>query len=66
MHSGKSKTLEDAGIYTALQEPGRYDFLRERYLMLVLRTYFVGYIENDASTTHYRRLSLDNGLLGFI
>ncbi len=38
VHSGKSKTLEDAGIFQALQEPGRYDFLRERYLKMDRKT----------------------------
>jgi LUD domain len=30
VHSGKSKTLEDAGIYQELMESDRYDFLRKR------------------------------------
>lgn len=34
VHSGKSKTLEDAGIYQELQDSGRYDFLRNRYLKM--------------------------------
>ncbi len=34
VHSGKSKTLEDAGIFQALQAYGRYDFLRNRYLKM--------------------------------
>lgn len=38
VHSGKSKTLEDAGIFQALQEPGRYDFLRERYFKMDRKT----------------------------
>ncbi len=38
VHSGKSKTLEDAGVFQALQEPGRYDFLRERYLKMDRRS----------------------------
>jgi len=32
VHSGKSKTLEDAGIFAELQDSGRYDFLRARLL----------------------------------
>lgn len=38
MHSGKSKTLEEAGVLKALQEPGRYDFLRDRYLKMDRKT----------------------------
>ena len=30
VHSGKSKTLEDAGILRALMESGHYDFVRNR------------------------------------
>jgi L-lactate utilization protein LutC len=30
VHSGKSKTLEDAGIFNEFQDSGRYDFLRTR------------------------------------
>ena len=30
VHSGKSKTLEDAGIFSEFQDSGRYDFLRTR------------------------------------
>lgn len=30
VHTGKSKTLEDAGIFAALAQPGRFDFLRNR------------------------------------
>ena len=30
VHSGKSKTLEDAGIFGEFQDSGRYDFLRTR------------------------------------
>ncbi|MCL4394548.1 MAG: lactate utilization protein [Chloroflexi bacterium] len=37
-HAGKSKTLEDAGIFQALQEPGRYDFLRDRYMKMDRKT----------------------------
>jgi acyl-CoA hydrolase len=29
VHSGKSKTLEDAGIFTEFMESGRYDFVRK-------------------------------------
>jgi hypothetical protein len=38
VHSGKSKTLEDAGIFKALQESGRYDFLRNRYMKMDRKT----------------------------
>lgn len=38
VHSGKSKTLEDAGIFKALQESGRYDFLRDRYMKMDRKT----------------------------
>jgi hypothetical protein len=30
VHSGKSKTLEDAGIFSEFQDSGRYDFVRTR------------------------------------
>ena len=30
VHSGKSKTLEDAGIFSEFQDSGRYNFLRTR------------------------------------
>jgi L-lactate utilization protein LutC len=30
VHSGKSKTLEDAGLFTEFQDSGRYDFLRTK------------------------------------
>jgi hypothetical protein len=38
VHSGKSKTLEDAGILKALQEPGRYTFLRDLYMKMDRKT----------------------------
>ena len=34
VYSGKSKTLEDAGIFAELQDSGRYDFLRPRLLAM--------------------------------
>lgn len=34
VHSGKSKTLEDAGIFSALMEGEGYDFIRKRTLKL--------------------------------
>ncbi len=34
VHAGKSKTLEDAGIFAELQDSGRYDFLRPRLLAM--------------------------------
>ena len=34
VYAGKSKTLEDAGIFAELQESGRYDFLRPRLLAM--------------------------------
>ena len=30
VHSGKSKTLEDAGIFSEFRDSGRYDFLRTK------------------------------------
>jgi len=30
VHSGKSATLEEIGVFTALQEPGRYDAIRPK------------------------------------
>jgi hypothetical protein len=38
VHSGKSKTLEDAGIFKELMESDRYDFVRKRTSKLDLRT----------------------------
>ncbi len=38
VHSGKSKTLQDAGIIDAIQEPGQYDALRPRYLKMDRQT----------------------------
>jgi hypothetical protein len=34
VHSGKSKTLEDSGIYAELVESGRYDALRPRMMAM--------------------------------
>jgi L-lactate utilization protein LutC len=36
--SGKSKTLQDTGIFDAMQEPGRYDALRPRYMKMDRQT----------------------------
>ena len=38
VHSGKSKTLEDTGIFSALMEDDRYDFLRKKTLHMDRRT----------------------------
>jgi len=38
IHSGKSKTLEDAGIFGALMDDERYDFIRRRTLQMDRRT----------------------------
>ena len=38
VHSGKSKTLEDAGIFSALMEDERYDFIRRKTLQMDRRT----------------------------
>jgi len=38
VHSGKSKTLEDAGIFGALMESDRYNFLRKRTLKMDRQT----------------------------
>ncbi len=38
VHSGKSKTLQDAGIVDAIQEPGQYDAVRPRYLKMDRQT----------------------------
>jgi hypothetical protein len=38
VHSGKSKTLEDAGIFKELMESDRYDFVRRRTYKLDQRT----------------------------
>ncbi len=34
VHSGKSKTLQDAGIFDAIHDESRYDALRPRYLKM--------------------------------
>jgi hypothetical protein len=38
VHSGKSKTLQDAGIFDSIQDPEQYDFLRTRYLKMDRQT----------------------------
>jgi YkgG family uncharacterized protein len=38
IHSGKSKTLEDAGIFSALMADQRYDFIRRKTLQMDRRT----------------------------
>lgn len=38
VHSGKSKTLQDTGIFDAIQNPGEYDALRPRYLKMDRQT----------------------------
>jgi len=38
VHSGKSKTLEDVGLYAELVESGRYDALRPRFLAMDRKT----------------------------
>jgi L-lactate utilization protein LutC len=38
VHSGKSKTLEDVGLYAELVESGRYDALRPRYFAMDRQT----------------------------
>lgn len=38
VHSGKSKTLEDVGIFQALMESDRYDFLRKRIFKMDRQT----------------------------
>lgn len=38
VHSGKSKTLEDAGIFKELMEDERYDFIRRRTMNMDRRT----------------------------
>jgi hypothetical protein len=38
VHSGKSKTLQDVGLYTELIESGRYDALRPRYFAMDRKT----------------------------
>src|SRR4029077_14095228 len=34
VHSGKSKTLEDAGVFKELMESDRYDFIRRRTMKM--------------------------------
>jgi len=38
VHSGKSKTLQDAGIFDAIHDANRYDTLRPRYLKMDRQT----------------------------
>jgi hypothetical protein len=38
VHTGKSKTLEDVGLFAALVESGRYDALRTRYFAMDRKT----------------------------
>ena len=38
VHSGKSKTLEDAGIFSELRDSGRYDFLRTKMFAMDRQT----------------------------
>jgi LUD domain len=38
VHSGKSKTLQDAGITDLIQDPNEYDALRPRYLKMDRQT----------------------------
>jgi hypothetical protein len=38
VHSGKSKTLEDTGIFQELMESGRYDFIRQRTMKMDRKT----------------------------
>jgi len=38
VHSGKSKTLEDLGLYRELFESGRYESVRARYLRMDRKT----------------------------
>lgn len=38
VHSGKSKTLQDAGIFDAIHDPSRYDALRPRFMKMDRQT----------------------------
>jgi L-lactate utilization protein LutC len=38
IHSGKSKTLQEAGIFDLIQDPNEYDFLRLRYMKMDRQT----------------------------
>src|SRR5438445_9162625 len=38
VHSGKSKTLEDIGLFKELMESDRYDFIRKRTLVMDRKT----------------------------
>ena len=38
VHSGKSRTLQDAGIFEAIQDPERYHALRHQYLKMDRKT----------------------------
>lgn len=38
VHSGNSKTLEDAGLFTEFMESGRYDFVRRRTMKMDRQT----------------------------
>ena len=38
VHSGKSKTLQDTGVFDLIQDPNQYDALRPRYLKMDRQT----------------------------
>jgi hypothetical protein len=38
VHSGKSKTLQDSGIFDAIQDPDQYNALRHQYLKMDRKT----------------------------
>jgi anion-transporting ArsA/GET3 family ATPase len=38
VHSGKSKTLEDAGVFQHLMESDRYNFIRKRFMKMDRKT----------------------------
>lgn len=38
VHSGKSKTLQDSGIFDLVRDSGQYDFLRTRYMKMDRKT----------------------------
>jgi hypothetical protein len=38
VHSGKSKTLQDVGLFQELFESGRYDSVRQRYMKMDRQT----------------------------
>ena len=48
VHSGKSKTLEEAGLFKELMESERYDFIRRRTSKLDRLLFLKGFRQSDS------------------